>query len=214
MIDHEQFTFSCRSFNSDNFKEYSSSSARYLFLRYHIVLTHKGRSDGVPDIIGLHVTVHAAQLMYLDLLFPDSTIALDTHLGPIMDSLLSLFRPTPPPPSDSARSTNPVQRPQHLCGPRTVYDSVKDVSKRVDFYEEIIIFAWPSRGGVIVLERPCPADLTFSASTVSIRRRSVTSLDKRKTTLLSAYYCLEGSGGTLPLDTPSSLNPTICKMRR
>jgi hypothetical protein len=161
MIDHEQFTFSCRSFNSDNFKEYSSSSARYLFIRYHIVLTHKGRSDGVPDIIGLHVTVHAAQLMYLDLLFPDSTIALDTHLGPIMDSLLSLFRPTPPPPSDSARSTNPVQRPQHLCGPRTVYDSVKDVSKRVDFYEEITIFAWPSRGGVIVLERPCPADFDF-----------------------------------------------------
>ena len=78
-----------------------------------------------------------------------------------MNSLLSLIRPTPPPPSDSARFTNPVQRPRHLCGPRTVYDSVKDLSKRVDFYEEITIFAWPSRGGVIVLERPCRADFNF-----------------------------------------------------
>jgi hypothetical protein len=78
-----------------------------------------------------------------------------------MDSLLSLIRPMPPPPSYSARFTNPVQRQRHLCGPRTVYDSVKDLSKRVDFYEEITIFAWPSRGGVIVLERPCPADFDF-----------------------------------------------------
>jgi hypothetical protein len=123
--------------------------------------THKGRSDGVPAILGLHVTESEAQLLYLDLLFPVSTIALDTHFGPIMDSLLSLIRPTPPPPCDNARFTNPVQRPRHLCGPRTIYDSVKDLSKRVDFYEEIAIFAWPSRGGVIVLERPCPADFDF-----------------------------------------------------
>ncbi|KAH6857339.1 hypothetical protein BKA58DRAFT_449884 [Alternaria rosae] len=63
-----------------------------------------------------------------------------------MDSLLSLFRPTPPPPSDRVHFTNPV---------------VKDLRKRVDFYEEITIFAWPSRGGVIVLERPCPADFDY-----------------------------------------------------
>jgi hypothetical protein len=157
----EQSTSLCRSFNSDNVKEYSLSSARCLFIRYHRVLTHKGRSDGVHAISGLHVTENETQLLYLDLLFPASTIALDTHFGPIMDNLLSLIRPTPPPPSDSARFTNPVQRPRHLCGPRTIYDSVKDLSKRVDFYEEITIFAWPSRGGVIVLERPCPADFDF-----------------------------------------------------
>ncbi|KAH7406503.1 hypothetical protein DE146DRAFT_675902 [Phaeosphaeria sp. MPI-PUGE-AT-0046c] len=78
-----------------------------------------------------------------------------------MDSLLGLTRSTPPFPSDSARFINPVQRPRHLCGSRTVYDSVKDLSTRVDFYEEITIFAWPSRRGAIVLERPCPADFDF-----------------------------------------------------
>jgi hypothetical protein len=157
----EQSTSLCRSFTSDNVKEYSSSSARYLFIHYYRVLMHKGQSDGIAAILGSHVTENEAQLLYLDLLFPVSTIALDTHFGPIMNSLLSLICSTPPPPSDSARFTNPVQRPTHLCGPRTVYNSVKDLSKRIDFYEEITIFAWPSRGGVIVLERPCPADFDF-----------------------------------------------------
>ena len=107
------------------------------------------------------MTEDEAQLLYLDLLFPAFTIALDTHFDITMDSLLGLFRATPPPPSDSARFTNPVQRPMHLCGPRTIYNSVKNLRKRVDFYEEITIFSWPSRGGVIVLERPCPADFDF-----------------------------------------------------
>lgn len=100
---------------------------------------------------------------YYTLIFcsPASTVTLDTHFGSIMDSLLNLLRSPQPPPSNSARSINLLQRPRHICGPRTIYDSVKDLSKQIDLYEEITIFAWPSRGGVIVLEKPCPADFEF-----------------------------------------------------
>jgi hypothetical protein len=56
----EQSTSLCRSFNSDNVKDYSSSSARYLYIRINRVLTHKNQSDGVPAIEGLHVTEHEA----------------------------------------------------------------------------------------------------------------------------------------------------------
>lgn len=117
--------------------------------------------DGESTSVSLYMTENEAQLLYPDHLFPTSTVILDTHFGSTMDRLLSLLYPPPPPPSDSARITNPVQRPLHICGPRTIYDSVKDLSKRIDFYEEITIFAWPSRGGVIVLEKPCPADFDF-----------------------------------------------------
>jgi hypothetical protein len=59
----EQSTSLCRTFDSDNVKKYSSSSVHYLFIRHHRVLTHKGRSDGVPAILGLHVTENDAQLL-------------------------------------------------------------------------------------------------------------------------------------------------------
>lgn len=79
-----------------------------------------------------------------------------------MKKVLEYFRPTHSQPSPgSARLTSTV-RDVYLCGPHVVYDSSKDITRRISFdTSTIMIFGYPSRGGVIMLEDASPADIDF-----------------------------------------------------
>jgi hypothetical protein len=59
-------------------------------------------------------------------------------------------------------TTTSSPRKVHVCGPIVTYDSSKYVKKRLDLFNPTItVYAWPSGGGVIVLEHTSPADFDF-----------------------------------------------------
>lgn len=82
-----------------------------------------------------------------------------------MDYLINMFRSAPPPSPSSARYLQQQEnwQPRKIiaCGPIKIYDAQKDFIKRVLFGETIMIYAWPSRGGVIILESASVPDFNF-----------------------------------------------------
>jgi hypothetical protein len=79
------------------------------------------------------------------------------------NNLVNMFRTAPHPNPSSARhlQRNYKLRDTIKCGPATVYDPLKDFTKRIAFEETITIYGWPSRGGMIALERVSVADFDF-----------------------------------------------------
>ncbi|KAF2272645.1 uncharacterized protein EI97DRAFT_436730 [Westerdykella ornata] len=81
-----------------------------------------------------------------------------------MKKAFEYFLSTPSqPPAGSARLTS-TPREVYLCGPNVVYNASKDTTRRISFETPtIMIYGYPSRGGVIILEDASPTDLEFLA---------------------------------------------------
>lgn len=62
--------------------------------------------------------------------------------------------------ASSLHDESPRRRP--ICAPHVVYDPKRDFTRRIYFASsEVNLFGWPSRGGVIVLERAESPDFNF-----------------------------------------------------
>ncbi|KAF2188681.1 hypothetical protein K469DRAFT_660444 [Zopfia rhizophila CBS 207.26] len=105
-------------------------------------------------------------------------MTLTTLSSPPLTSLLTPFKADPTkmkkafeyfqsiPSQPSAGSARLISTPRnvYICSPNVVYDSSKDVTHRISFdTPTIMIYGYPSRGGVIMLEDVSPTDLDFLA---------------------------------------------------
>ena len=81
-----------------------------------------------------------------------------------MKKAFEYFQSTPSQPSAGSARLTSTPRDVYVCGPSVVYDSSKDVTRRISFdTPTIIIYSYPSRGGVIMLVDASPTDLDFLA---------------------------------------------------
>ena len=81
-----------------------------------------------------------------------------------------------------------------------------DSRVRVVFGDKIvIIYAWPSRGGVIVLDEAEAIDMAFWASIRSIRLLRATTTKQLRMNSLGACCCWARNGGTAKPASPLSV---------
>jgi hypothetical protein len=84
------------------------------------------------------------------------------YFEPQFRPMFQYFRPTPSQGQlGTSRSTAPPRKMTCYTGPNVVYTASKDLTKRIGFGDNVVVYGWPSRGGIMMLQDASPADMDF-----------------------------------------------------